>query len=74
MSKDLPGQGDVIEATPLFQETVRFWQDRLGDRVPAEWALMPIFVKEYFEEVLRLQTVRCSASVSTVLLLERLGP
>ncbi len=45
--------GTVIEWANLHQATVDWWQSALGDRIPPDWPILPVFVEEYFREVLQ---------------------
>lgn len=38
---------------PVFQnQSVSWWAEALGDRIPTDWPVLPIFVERYVEEVL----------------------
>ena len=50
-SADRPA--DEIIRSPEFQEaTVAFLESCLGDRIPPNWPILPIFVERYIEELL----------------------
>ena len=48
-----PDPRDVL-ISPQFQEASRqWWQEALGDRIPPDWPILPVYVQEYIETVLQ---------------------